>query len=200
MRPKEFDLLVDAFKSLPSIGTKNAEKMSYFLLSKDNEYVNEFIKRINDATNKIKYCKQCNNFSINGDICDICSNENRINEKLCIVSYIEDLYKIEKTNSYQGKYFILGKEIDVKKQTHLPKETIQKLMSLIKNNSTKEVIIATNLTIDGEATSQFIKKVINNIDNSIKVYRIGFGLPINSSLDYADELSLKYALKNKVLI
>ena len=191
----EFDYLIDALKSLPGVGKKQAERIAHFFIKKDDQYVKEFIDRIIRVKQKIKICKNCNNYCF-GEICDICSNQDRDQTKLCIVASQEDLEKIESTNSYTGKYYILNGELDIKNNIALNQQIVQKLMDLLKRWPIKEVVIATNWTINGEATAAFIKKIVSNVSNA-EVFRIALGLPINSALDYADNLTLKHALKNK---
>ncbi len=191
----EFDYLIDALKSLPGVGKKQAERIAHFLIKKDDQYIREFVDRITHAKQKIKICSICNNYCM-GEICDICSNPDRDETKLCIVSSQEDLQKVESTNSYSGRYYILNGELDVKNKTVLNQLVVQKMMEILKKDKVKEVIIATNWTVNGEATAAFIKKIINTVCDA-DVYRIALGLPINSALDYADNLTLKYAIKNK---
>ncbi len=191
----EFDYLIDALKSLPGVGKKQAERIAHFLIKKDDQYIREFVDRITHAKQKIKICSICNNYCM-GEICDICSNPDRDETKLCIVSSQEDLQKVESTNSYSGRYYILNGELDVKNKTVLNQLVVQKMMEILKKGKVKEVIIATNWTVNGEATAAFIKKIINTVCDA-EVYRIALGLPINSALDYADNLTLKYAIKNK---
>ena len=196
MKPNQFEYLVDALKSLPSIGTKVAERIAYFLINQDEKYIAEFTKRILEAKNEIHYCKQCNNFSP-VELCDICTNSLRDNKKLCIVSNIEDLNKIEQTNAFTGLYFVLNDEINVKANKKIESSIVKKLLNLLNEKSFKEVILATNFTINGEATALFFKKIINEVSSNTQIYRLAVGLPINSALDYADEFTLKNAIKNK---
>lgn len=196
MKSISFEFLVDALKSLPSIGKKQAERIAYFLLLQDKKYVYEFINRITNAIEKNKFCQQCNNFA-SGDLCEICSNPSRDQTKLCIVASIDDLEKIEATNEYIGLYFVLNEEINVKTKTSINSNTIKKLMSLVNAKSFKEIIICTNCTINGEATAIFLKKIIEQIQPNTVVYRLAVGLPINSSIDYADNETLKLAIRNK---
>jgi recombination protein RecR len=195
MRPVAFEYLVDALRTLPGVGKKQAERMAYYLILKDDRYIQEFIERINNSHQKIHFCKQCNNFA-DGELCYICSNKTRQQNKLCIVASIEDLQKIEETNSYLGLYYVLQGEIDVKTKTNLDHEIIKKFMHLLQTHSFDEIILATNWTINGEATAVFIKKIINEVSKA-NVYRLALGLPINSALDYADNTTLKYAIENK---
>ncbi|MDR3330276.1 MAG: recombination mediator RecR [Mycoplasmataceae bacterium] len=195
MKPITFEYLVDALKSLPGVGKKHAERIAYFLMLKDDKYIQEFIERLRDSHEKIHFCRQCNNFA-DGELCDICSNSSRDQDKLCVVSSIEDLKKIEETGSYSGLYYVLQGEIDVKTKQNLDPKIIRKFIDLLKSHDFKEVILATNWTINGEGTAIFIKKIINELSKA-NIYRLALGLPINSALDYADNATLKSAIQNK---
>ncbi len=195
MTDSNFDYLIDALKSLPGVGKKQAERIAHFLVKKDERFIQEFVNRIVTAKQKIKICSVCNNYCL-GEICDICANPSRDKTKICVVSTQEDLQKIEETNGYTGQYYILNGEINVKSKEYLNQDIVKKFMHLLKQNKVKEVIIATNWTVNGEATAAFIKKIVNQVCDA-QVFRIALGLPINSALDYADSLTLKYALKNK---
>jgi recombination protein RecR len=143
MKPVNFEYLVDALKSLPGVGKKQAERIAYFLSLKDDKYISDLIQRIHEAHEKIHFCKQCNNFATN-ELCDICSNPSRDQTKLTIVSSIEDLQKIEDTNSYTGLYFVLNGEIDIKSKTSIDSKTVKQMMELFKAKNFKEVLLATN--------------------------------------------------------
>ena len=199
MKPKEFEYLIDAINSLPSIGTKAAEKIAYFLINQDEKYLCEFIHRIKQAKLKIRYCEQCNNFSYE-KLCSICSNKERDNKKLLIVNNINELNKIEATGVFTGIYFVLNDEINVKTKKSINGEIIKKLISLCKKKLFNEITIATNFTINGEATNIFIKKILSPILPNVSFYKLAIGLPINSALDYADETTLKMAIKNKIKV
>lgn len=199
MRPKEFEFLVDAIKSLPSIGSKAAERIAYHLIHQDKQYIDEFIKRITNARDSIRFCKQCGNFAFD-DLCNICSNPERDNAKLCIVNTIDELNKIESTGCFNGIYFVLNDEINVKAKKKIDSEIIKRLMNYCAIKDFKEVIIATNLTINGEATNIYLNKLIKDILPNATTFKLAIGLPVNSALDYADENTLKYAIMNKTKI
>ena len=199
MKPKEFEYLIDAINSLPSIGAKAAEKIAYFLINQDENYLREFINRIKQAKLNIKYCEQCNNFSYE-KFCPICLNKERNNKKLLIVNNINELNKIEAIGVFDGIYFVLNDEINVKTKKTIDEKIIKKLILLCKKKLFNEIIIATNFTINGEATNIFIKKLLIQILPNTIFYKLAIGLPINSALDYADEITLKTAIKNKIKI
>lgn len=199
MKPKEFEYLVDAIKSLPSIGTKAAEKICYFLINQDDKYIFDFIERIKQAKENIKFCHQCNNFSYE-KLCPICCNQNRNNKKLLIVNNIDELNKIESIGIYDGLYYVLNDEINIKLKTKLKEENVKKLMFFCNKKQFEEIIIATNFTINGEATNLFLAKMFKEILPKTSCYKLAIGLPVNSSLDYADTITLKAAIKNKIKI
>ena len=196
MYDKDFEFLKDAFKSLPGVGNKQANNMAYYVLKQSDTYVDTFVDRLIKAKKNIHFCKQCNNFTSH-ELCDICSNESRDQHKLCIVSNPEDVEKIESTNEYTGIYFVLNDEMYVRKQKIIDEKLIQKIIQLIKSKNITEVILATNWTINGEATATYIRNILKST-LTVGVYRLALGLPINSALEYADNLTLKHAIKNKV--
>ncbi|MDE5651593.1 MAG: recombination protein RecR [Ureaplasma sp.] len=191
---EELEYLIDSLKSLPGVGYKTAAKWAYFLINKDTHYINEFTRRIINAKNVIKYCNRCNNFS-KTQLCSICSDNYRNKKQICIVSYIEDLQRIEESGIYSGVYYVLHTEINPRK----PNETdsiINKFKKILNDNpEIEEIIIATNFTISGQFTSNKLCESLNSFGG--KIYRIGLGLPINSALDYADNETIKYSFINK---
>jgi recombination protein RecR len=193
---RDFDFLLDALKSLPGIGNKQAKNIAYFLINKDEKFISDLVERIKNIKNNLYFCEECNNISIDKR-CKICNNPLRNDKKICIVNTTEDLNKIEETKSFDGLYYVLNNEIDAKKNTSLNSKIINKLVVMINKYKFKEIIIATNWTINGEATAAFIKKMLNEILPTASIYRLAIGLPINSALDYADNTTLKSAIENK---
>ncbi len=193
-KPKDFQYLVDAFKSLPSVGTKNATRYAYHLIKADNNYIDQFIERIKNAKNNLKYCDICHNISTS-DVCNICSDDKRDNS-LLIICEIADLDKIEEMSVHHGYYHVLHGEINPKKGITDKNIFINDIQEHIKNYNINEILIATPFSITGEITAEYIKNKLSNLEN-INIYRIGFGLPTNASIDYADEQTIKYALINK---
>ena len=192
----EFDQLVKSLKALPGISQKQAEKICNFLINQSDEEIYGLIDSIQKLRSTLHFCKYCQNIT-SDEICDICSNELREQNKLCIVSFSEDVQKIEDTNTYSGLYFVLHEEINVKKATGLNKKTTKKLFDLLNKRKFNEIILATNWTPNGEATAFFLKKVINELLPNASIYRLAVGLPINSALNYADNETLSQAIKNK---
>lgn len=199
MRIKEFEFLVDILKSLPSISTKIAERIAYFLIDSDDVFFNTFVDRLIESRMKIKFCKYCKNFTNSESNCSICSNHERNNGTLCIVGSIEDLYKIENLNIFFGTYYVLHGEINYKKKETVENIKLDEIYNLINKFNIKEILMATNMTINGDITATYLKKSIDDkFPNTVLIYRLAMGLPINSSIDYADWESLKFSIKNKI--
>ncbi len=192
----EINKLIDDLKKLPNITTKQAEKISYYLLNANSSEINELINDIDNLRKKITFCNECNNISLS-KLCEICLNTSRNKKQLCIVQSPNDVQKIESTNKYLGVYFVLHDEINVKNKTKLNQTTIKKLLTLINKNEVSEIILATNWTPNGEATAFFLKGIINQMYPNILISRLAVGLPINSSLSYADNDTLSQAIKNR---
>lgn len=195
---KDFEYLVDALKSLPGVGTKNAKKWAFFLLNQDLKYINDFTKRIINAKTNIKKCTQCSNFCEN-KVCDICSNEHRNKKTLMIVSNIEDLERIESSNVFNGLYHITGGEISIRKSVPVEHTNITTIRNRVIDNEINDVIIATSFSHDGEMTADYILRMLSDL-NDVNVYRIGFGIPLNASIDYADDETIKQSLLNKRML
>lgn len=190
---------MDALASLPSIGRKSARKLAFYMLDQDQKYIHDFTNRILNAKKNIKKCLACNNIS-QTLICSICSNKNRDHSSLCVIASIEDLDKIESSGTYNGLYFVLNGELANKKNnSEIVEVNIMELKNRIKEDSKiQNIIIATNFSYSGEYTANYILNVLNQFN--INIFRIGFGLPLNSSLDYADNETLKHAFGNKRII
>lgn len=195
----DFELLVDALSSLPSIGKKSARKLAFYLLEQDQKYIYDFTNRIINAKKTIKKCIACNNIS-QTIICSICSNSNRDKTTMCVVANVEDLDKIESSGSYNGLYFVLSGELANKKSNfNLVEANILELISRIKDDQKiKNIILATNFSYSGEFTADYILDKL--MKYNLNIYRIGFGLPLNSALDYADNETLKHAFGNKRIL
>lgn len=197
-KPAEFEMLVDALRSLPGVGVKNAKRWAFFLLKQDERYINDFTKRIINAKERIKRCVSCANLSTN-QYCEICLNEYRDRSKLMIVSTVEELEKIEESNIYQGLYHVTEGEISLRKSVMVEHTNLKTLKQRVVDNNFSEVIIATSFTHDGLATSEYVHHLLKDLEN-VRIYRIAFGIPSNSSINYADDETIKYAINNKSMM
>ena len=192
MYPKRFENLISSFEKLPGVGNKTAQRYAFKLLEKDDNEINEIIQNLLDLKN-IKKCKTCGFLSDN-DECEYCKDTSRDKSTIMVVAYPQDVVAIEKTNSYRGSYHVLNGLISSSKGVYPEDLDIDKLLNRI-NNITKEIIIATSPTMDGEMTALYLDKVLKG--KNVLVTRLAHGLPMGSSLDYADELTLTKALDNR---
>lgn len=189
--------LIDFFERFPSIGPKSAQRMALHLLKMPNPDVQKFANLMIEAKEKIHYCSICFNMSQN-DPCEICQNSNRDSKTICVVSETKDLLAIEKTNEYNGVYHVLQGVISPLEGIGANDIRIRELLNRISENDIEEIILALNPTVEGEATSLYISKLLKPFD--IKISRIAMGLPIGSDLEYADEITLSKALECRVCI
>ena len=189
--PRAFKNLIEAFERLPGIGYKSAERMAYAYLNLPREYKDKFNYAINNVT-ELKYCRICHNLS-EDDECLICKDDARDNSVICVVSDYKDVFAIEKSNSYHGKYHVLNGVISIKKGK-LPQDlNIDSLLSRL--DGVKEIIVATNPNLDGETTGLFIAKLLEGKD--IKVTRLAYGLPMGGNIEYSDNITLAKSFENR---
>ena len=195
MYPKTLEKLIEQFKSLPSVGQKTAERYAMAVLEMPQEKIEEFSRLLNDAVNNIKRCPICGNLTEN-DICDICSDKTRDTTTICVVQQPKDVIALERLGQYTGLYHVLNGAISTTKGI-LPEDiNMNSLFSRI-NENTKEIIIATNSTLEGDTTALYLTKRLKDYPN-IVVTRLASGLPSGSNLDYADELTLRRALQGRI--
>ena len=183
--PQNFQQLIDCFKTLPGIGNKNAERLSYHILSMDKNEVKKFADSVMNTKEKIHYCKQCGNIS-EDDLCEICKDQTRDHSMICVVETPKDVYAMEKMKEYKGMYHVLHGVVSIMDGITIDDLNIHSLLNRL--DSVNEVIIATNPTRNGETTALYLSKLLQG--KNINVTRIANGLPIGSNLDYADEMTL----------
>ena len=189
--PKEFENLIDAFRRLPGIGYKSAERMAYQVLDMKEEYRSKFIDALN-GVDLLKKCQVCHNLS-SSNKCEICDDPTRDESVICVVQNIKDVYAIEKSNSYRGLYHVLDGVISVK-SGKLPEDlNVESLLDRL--DSVKEVIVATNPNLDGETTALFIAKLLEN--KNVKVTRLAYGLPMGGNLEYSDDVTIMKSIENR---
>ena len=192
MYPKNFENLISLFEKLPGVGNKTAQRYSFNLLEKSDDEINEIVQNLLSIKN-IKRCKTCG-FLSDEEQCQLCRDTTRDKTTIMVVAYPQDVVAIEKTESYKGLYHVLNGLISSSKGIYPEDIDIDKLLKRI-TSITKEVIIATSPTLDGEMTALYLDKVLK--DKGVLVTRLAHGLPMGSSLDYADELTLIKALDNR---
>lgn len=186
--------LIDSFSKLPGIGAKTAERMAYAVLDMKKEDVEEFGKAIIESKTKIHKCPKCGLYT-EDDLCDICSNPNRDHSVCIVLTQPKDVLPFEKINDYNGVYHVLGGLISPSKGYGPENLNLDSLISRISSEGIKEVIIATNPTLEGETTSLYVSKILEK--ENVTVTRLAYGLPFGASLDYADSLTLTKALEGR---
>lgn len=186
--------LIESFSKLPGIGVKSAERMAYAVLHMSQENRDDFVKAIQDVSTNIHHCPICGLYT-EDEKCEICANPARNHKTICVVGDTKDALAIEKMNSFDGVYHVLGGVISTSHGIGPADLAIASLVEKVKEGEVTEVIIATSPTIDGETTALFISKLLEPY--GVSVTRLGYGLPMGSSLDYADALTLSKAFEGR---
>lgn len=185
--------LIEEFSKLPGIGRKSAQRLAFHILDMKGNDVVELAKAIVNAKKLTKHCKTCGNMS-ESDICNICSNIKRDQSTICVVEDVRDIAAMERTKEYNGVYHVLHGTISPLDGIGPDDINIKSLISRL-NEDISEVILATNPTIEGEATAVYISRLIKPI--GIKVTRIAHGIPVGGDIEYADEITLMRALEGR---
>lgn len=184
--------LVNEFSKLPGVGKKTAERYAYFVINGTNENAENFANAIISAKKNVKFCSKCGNFTEN-DPCDICNL--RKHDTICVVTDVKDIVAIEKAKSFDGVYHVLGGTISPLSGRSPDDLRIKELLHRINEENVKEIIMATNPDVEGEATAMYIAKLIKPLD--VKVTKIAQGVSMGSNLEYADEVTLSRALEDR---
>lgn len=192
--PSSIQNLIDFFKELPSVGPKTAERYAFHLLKKSDSQLKLWGSYLSNLKAEIKTCSDCLNISETNP-CPICSDAKRQSDILCLVENSQDLTAIEATKQYNGRYFVLGGLINTIENIGPHDINVAKLLEKIKKEKIKELIIALNFTLEGESTALYINKILQG--QTIRTSRLAKGLPAGSNLEYADEMTLITALKNR---
>lgn len=187
--------VVDCFASLPSIGRKTAQRMTYFLLKQDQEYIDNFSSSLQKLKKNVKLCSCCNNYT-EVDPCPICTGKNRDKSTICVVEEPNDVMAIEKTGEYHGLYHVLHGLISPLNNVSPQDIKITELIARL--GDINEVIFALNADIEGEITTQYISKLIKPLD--IKITRLARGIPMSGELEFTDEATISRALSSRISI
>ena len=186
--------LIDEFAKLPGVGKKSAQRLAFYVINMDQSQAVNFAEAILDVKRKVRYCDRCFNLT-DQDICDICSNQKRDQHLMCVVETPIDLIAIENTKEFHGYYHVLHGAISPMEGIGPNEIKIKELIIRLQNDETKEIIIATNPTIEGEATAMYISKLLKGTD--ILVTRLAHGIPVGGDLEYADEITLARSIENR---
>lgn len=186
--------LIEQFERLPGIGAKTAQRLAYFVLNMDKAQAAEFSNAITEAHEKIRYCEVCCNFS-EGELCPVCRSTNRDKSVICVVETPRDAIALENTHEFSGVYHVLHGAISPLNGIGPDQLYIKQLLSRLSDDTVKEVIMATNPTVEGEATAMYISRLIKPL--GLKVTRLAYGIPVGGDLEYADEVTLARALEGR---
>ena len=187
--------LIESFEKLPSIGNNTAARLAFHILDASEEETNEFIQSIINAKKNLKYCSKCYNIT-DTDPCPICSNTTRDQSVICVVEDVRDVVAMEKTHEFKGVYHVLHGSISPMNGVGPDDIKIKELLARLMDGTVKEVILATNPRVEGEATAMYLSKLIKPL--GIKVTRIAHGIPVGGDLEYTDEVTLSRALEGRV--
>ena len=186
--------LIEQFARLPSVGRKSAQRLAFHVLSMSDEDAQKFTDTILSARSSIKRCSICCNLT-DGEVCSVCSSPSRDKSTICVVEDPRDVIAIERTHEYNGLYHVLHGVISPMNDINPEDIKIKELLYRLADDTVKEVIMATNPTVEGEATSMYISRLIKPM--GVNVSRLAYGVPVGADLEYADEFTLIRALEGR---
>ena len=192
--PETINNLIDCYKKLPGIGEKTAERMALYCLEMDEDVLELFADSLTSVKKKIKRCKKCNNLTEN-EICNICDDSSRDEKMICVVEDTKNVFQFERIGSYHGLYHVLDGLISPLDNINPEDLNLKSLVERIEKENIKEVIIAVKPSIEGETTSLYISKILQ--DKNVTVSKIAYGVPIGADMDYVDALTLELALEER---
>ncbi len=197
MLPDSLKNLIEAFKYLPGIGEKTAERLTFAVLELDEEQVEFFSDSLLDVFKNIKKCKVCNTLT-EDDICYVCNNKLRDEDILCVVEDTKSVFLFERLGMFNGKYHVLEGLINPLEGINPEDIGLSNLIDRIHNEKFKEIIFAFKPSIEGETTALYIKRILDGLD--VKVTRLASGVPIGADMEYVDSLTLERALNDRKVI
>ena len=191
---KALERLEESLSKLPSIGKKSAERLAFAMLDMEDDDLQEFSEAVANLKSSIHTCSICGNLT-EGEICNVCADNSRDKSIIMVVSSPKDVFALEKAEDYNGLYHVLGGTISLSKGKGIESLNIAGLMKRLEGGEIKEVILATNPTVDGETTALYLAKIIEPLN--ITVSRIAYGLPMGGNLDYTDSLTISKAIQGR---
>ncbi len=186
--------LIEEFRRFPGIGPKTAQRLAYNVLRRSREDAERLSRAILDVKDKIRYCSLCNNLS-DRDPCQFCSDPQRSPETICVVEEPRDVLSIEKTREYRGQYHVLHGALSPINGIGPEDLKLKNLLERLHSGAVREVILATNPNVEGEATAIYLARLLKPL--GIKVSRIALGVPVGSDLEFADEVTMSKALEGR---
>ena len=192
------DSLIEAFQCLPGVGPKSARRMVLHLLEKDREAGKTLAESLTQTLLNVGQCRECRIFS-EQDLCIICNDKKRDSTTLCVVETVSDVFAIEESHQYRGKYFILHGHLSPIDNMGPEELGLDQLIKTAKENSFAEIILATNSTLEGEATANFIFEGLKGIE-TLKLSRLARGVPLGGELEYVDGGTIMHALSGRTIL
>ena len=186
--------LINQFERLPSIGRKTAQRLAFYILTQPPERARAFADALTNAREKIRYCTVCQSLT-DGEVCSVCSDEMRDRSTICVVEDPRDVMAFERTHEYKGLYHVLHGTISPLDGIGPDKLKVKELMARLADGTVIEVIMATNPTVEGEATASYLSRLIKPM--GIRITRLAYGIPVGGDLEYADEVTLTRALEGR---
>ena len=186
--------LIEHFERLPGVGKKSAQRLAFYVLNMPREKALDFADAIVEARDKIKHCRVCQNLT-DQELCPICSDEGRDKSVICVVEDPKDILAFERTREYNGLYHVLHGLISPMDGVGPEQLYVKELLGRLRDGQVKEVIMATNPTVEGEATAMYLSRLLKPV--GVKVTRLAYGIPVGSNLEYADEVTLYRALEGR---
>jgi recombination protein RecR len=186
--------LIDELRRMPGVGQKTAQRLAYSLLRRPREDAERLSRAILDVKEKIRYCSRCNNFS-DQDPCGYCTNPNRSQETVCVVEEPNDILSIERTREYHGQYHVLHGALSPINGVGPEELKLKNLLTRLQEGNVKEIILATNPNVEGEATAIYLARLLKPV--GIHISRLALGLPVGSDLEFVDEVTMSKALEGR---
>jgi recombination protein RecR len=192
--PASFENLIDGFASLPGIGRKSAQRLAFYILSLPQEEAESFANAVLEAKRSVHTCPVCQNLT-DGDLCPVCASDNRDKSVICVVSEPRDVLSIERSREYRGVYHVLHGALSPMNHIGPDDLRIRELTERVAAGGVEEVIMATNPDTEGDTTAMYISRLLRPF--GVKVTRLGFGVPVGSNLEYADDATMLKALEGR---
>ena len=186
--------LIEQFERRPGVGHKSAQRLAYYILGLSKEETEAFAQTITEAHEKIHYCTVCCNLT-DKELCPVCGNPSRDAATICVVEDPRDVFALERTNEYHGTYHVLHGVISPLSGVGPEQLCVNELLARLKDDTVKEIIMATNPTVEGEATAMYLSRLIKPM--GVKVTRLAYGIPVGGDLEYADEVTLSRAMEGR---
>jgi recombination protein RecR len=188
------EALKQALRRLPGVGPKSAQRMAFHLLERDRDGARALAAALTGAVERVIHCRRCNNFS-EAELCDVCSSPRRDPSLLCVVESPADLVSLDQAGVYNGMYFVLMGRLSPLDGIGPEELGLHRLEALLDQGTIKEVVLATNLTLEGEATAHYVSELVRR--RNIRATRIAYGVPVGGELEYTDRTTLARALSGR---